>query len=140
MAPGAAQAWGPPSQETSTWGNPQPPVYSAPIDLNSRLRIQARQGYRAGVIELRPGLFLVAEVPDAPSQLEFGGALLAPLALNLAAAAIQNPYQTQQVLSSAAENGRQLLQLPWASQEEVGAYIGCEGVASCRCRQGRYGR
>lgn len=45
-----------PSAPAGTWG----PVAS----LNSNIRIQAGNGHRAAVMELRPGLYLVADVKD----------------------------------------------------------------------------
>ena len=53
--------------------------------LGQQLRIQARRGHRAAVVELQPGMFLVAEVPEESLRPEVGVApLLAPL-LTLAA-------------------------------------------------------
>jgi len=52
--------------------------WSPPILLGDRLRIQAIDGYRAAVITLRPGLYLVSEVKS--ESLEFGlASLLLPL-------------------------------------------------------------
>lgn len=54
--------------------------WSQPIPMGPRLRLQARQGHRAAVMELRPGLFLVAEVPEEATRPEMGMApMLAPM-------------------------------------------------------------
>ncbi len=66
------------------------------VSLGRRLRIQARMGHRAAVIDLRPGLFLVAEIPEAVTRTEFGIApLLAPLMVRAATQAL-NPEQASQ--------------------------------------------
>ena len=61
--------------------------------LGPQLRLQARRGYRAAVVELRPGMYVVAEVPEAAIHAEFGVAplLLAPLLVNAATKALQQP-------------------------------------------------
>lgn len=71
--------------------------------LGAHIRVQAEKGYRAGGIELRPGLWLVAEVPERALRQEFGAALLAPLAIQAASMALANPEQTAQLVSSAAQ-------------------------------------
>lgn len=66
------------------------------VALGRQLRIQARMGHRAAVIDLKPGLFLVAEIPEAVTRTEFGIApLLAPLMVNAASQAL-NPNQAPQ--------------------------------------------
>ncbi len=66
------------------------------VPLGRQLRIQARMGHRAAVIDLKPGLFLVAEIPEAVTRTEFGIApLLAPLMVNAASQAL-NPNQPPQ--------------------------------------------
>ena len=60
--------------------------------MGPHLRIQAAEGYRAAVIELKPGLFIVAEVPEHVARSEFGIApLLAPLVVRAATKAIATP-------------------------------------------------
>jgi len=59
------------------------------VRMGKHLRIQAEGGQRAAVIELKPGLFLVAEMPEAVIRTEFGFVpLLAPLMVKAAKKAI----------------------------------------------------
>ncbi len=59
--------------------------WSPPARMGTQLRIQAKAGHRAAVIELKPGLYLVAQVPDSAARPEFGLApLLAPLMVKAA--------------------------------------------------------
>ena len=64
------------------------------VSMGRRLRIQAALGYRAAVIELKPGLHLVAEVPDAVTRTEFGLApLLAPMMMRAARRSMDEPQE-----------------------------------------------
>ena len=64
------------------------------VSMGRRLRIQAALGYRAAVIELKPGLYLVAEVPDAVTRQEFGLApLLAPMMMRAARRSMDEPQE-----------------------------------------------
>ncbi|MCB9765631.1 MAG: hypothetical protein H6739_38005 [Alphaproteobacteria bacterium] len=66
------------------------------VKVGPHLRLQAQVGYRAAVIPLRPGLYLVAELPEAATRSEFGFVpLLAPLMVKAATRAL-NPQQAQQ--------------------------------------------
>ncbi len=59
------------------------------VRMGRNLRIQAASGHRAAVIDLKPGLYLVAELPEAVTRTEFGIApLLAPLMVKAAKKAI----------------------------------------------------
>jgi hypothetical protein len=72
--------------------------------MGRTLRVQAAVGHRAAVIELKPGLFLVAEVPEAALRPEFGFIpLLAPMIMNAATSAIGPITQAVQ----AAQQNRQ---------------------------------
>lgn len=58
--------------------------------LGRSLRIQAKTGHRAAVVEIRKGLFLVAEVPEKSLKPEFGILpLLAPLLITAARSALK---------------------------------------------------
>ncbi len=62
------------------------------VRMGRALRIQAAAGHRAAVIDLKPGLFLVAELPDAVTRTEFGLApVLAPLMVTAARRALDEP-------------------------------------------------
>lgn len=72
--PAAREAWGP------------------VVGMGRRLRIQAAVGHRAAVIELKPGLYLVADLPEAVARTEFGFApLLIPLMMNAARRSMDAP-------------------------------------------------
>ena len=59
------------------------------VRMGKHLRIQAASGHRAAVIDLKPGLYLVAELPEVVTRTEFGVApLLAPLMVKAAKKAI----------------------------------------------------
>ncbi len=75
----------------------QPAAWGPLTRMGRNTRVQAAQGFRAAVIELKPGLFLVAELPEAVTRPEFGFApLLAPLMMNAAKGAIDTGVQTAQ--------------------------------------------
>jgi hypothetical protein len=62
------------------------------VRLGRKLRIQAALGHRAAVIDLKPGLYLVAELPEAVTRTEFGVApVLAPLMITAARRALDEP-------------------------------------------------
>jgi hypothetical protein len=46
--------------------------------MGRKLRIQAAVGHRASGVDLKPGLYLIAELPEAVTRTEFG---VAPLLL-----------------------------------------------------------
>ncbi len=72
--------------------------WSPAVSMGPHLRIQAAEGYRAAVIELKPGLFIVAEVPEHVARSEFGIApLLAPLVVRAATKAIATPPEQRLV-------------------------------------------
>jgi hypothetical protein len=136
---GAQEAWGP------------------AVQMGRRLRIQAALGYRAAVIELKPGLFLVAEMPEALTRTEFGLApLLAPMMMTAARRSMdeprerrgpfsrmfrrrqpQEPVRYVQVVAAPAlpgpvEEGAVTVVAPnvgWADDATVAAAYGCETCA-----------
>ncbi len=74
-----------------------PARWSPPAKLGRHMRLQAADGHRAAVIELKPGLYLVAELPERVARSEFGvAAVLAPLVVKAASKAIQHRQQTPQ--------------------------------------------
>jgi hypothetical protein len=88
----------------------QPRRFGPPAQLGPNLRVQAAKGFRAGAIELRPGLWLVSEIPESALRPEFGAvALLAPLAMTVATQALQNPEQTAALVSSASQGVQALV-------------------------------
>jgi len=81
--------------------------YGPLTQISPHLQLQAAVGYRAGVMQLKDGMYLVTEIPEAALEPEFGVvALLAPLAMSMATKALENP-ETQQALIHAAGKGIQ---------------------------------
>ena len=59
------------------------------VRMGQHIRVQAAVGHRAAVVELRPGLFLVAELPEEATRPEFGFLpLLAPMIVRAASQTI----------------------------------------------------
>ena len=68
------------------------PRWGPLVKLGPQMRIQASSGYRAAVVPLKPGLFIVAEIPEQMARSEFGVApLLVPLVTSAASRAINRP-------------------------------------------------
>jgi len=63
--------------------------WSPSVLLGDRLRVQAIDGYRAAVITLRPGLYLVSEVKSEALEFGFIPLLLPLLSRQMAKAAVQ---------------------------------------------------
>ena len=63
--------------------------WQKPIDLGANMRIQTRPGMRAAVIEVKPGLFVIAEVPTESVEFGFGPMLLAPALIKTLGRALQ---------------------------------------------------
>ena len=53
-------------------------TWAPPVELGTNLQIRARRGFRAAVVEIKPGLFVVAEVPQTSVEFGFGPLLLGP--------------------------------------------------------------
>ena len=91
-------------------GTPQTAIvvsdgYGPLAQMSRNLRIQAADGFRAGVIRLKNGMFLVVEIAQEALEPEFGVAeVLAPLVFNAAARALEDP-ETQQALINVASQG-----------------------------------
>lgn len=63
--------------------------WQKPQDLGSKMRIQTRAGTRAAIIEVKSGLFVVAEVPVESVEFGFGPMLLAPALIKTLGRALQ---------------------------------------------------
>ncbi len=85
------------ARRTSRQAAPASPAGWGPkVRMGRHLRIQAAAGHRAAVIDLKPGLYLVAELPEAVTRTEFGIApLLAPLMVRAAKKALDGPQEGQ---------------------------------------------
>lgn len=74
------------------------------VRMGRNLRVQAAVGHRAAVIELKPGLFLVAELPEQATRPEFGIIpFLAPMIVKAASDTITPIVQASQARKSAKE-------------------------------------
>jgi len=88
--------------------------WSPPARMGTHLRIQAQAGHRAAVVELKPGLYLVAQVPEQATRPEIGLApLLAPLMVKAARRIMANrkarQAQAQQQGQTAQPQGKGIL-------------------------------
>ncbi len=63
--------------------------WQKPVDLGERMRVQTRAGTRAAVVEVKPGLFVVAEVPAESVEFGLGPMLLAPALIKTLGRALQ---------------------------------------------------
>lgn len=65
--------------------------------LSENMRVQARRGHRAAVVELQPGMYIVAEVPEEMVRPQIGVLpLLAPLLMLAANRALKRRMKQQQ--------------------------------------------
>ena len=73
-------------------GTTSPRRWSKPAKMGPNLKIQAQEGFRAAVIALKPGLYVVAEIAEQATRPEFGLApMLAPLVVKAATNALLGP-------------------------------------------------
>lgn len=92
-------------------------IWSKHIGLGQHLRLQARKGHRAAVVQLRPGLWLVAAVQEETLRTEVGVLpLLAPLLVTAASRAIK---QKKPILPKALKKDEPPVE--WADSEDVQA-------------------
>ena len=63
--------------------------WQKPQALGERMRVQTKSGTRAAIIEVKPGLFVVAEVPVESVEFGFGPMLLAPALIKTLGRALQ---------------------------------------------------
>lgn len=110
-----------------------PRVWSRHTALGPNLRIQARAGFRAAIVEVKPGLFVVAEVPQKSVEIGFGPLVLAPALVKTVGRVMQQREQRSRQVGAAQ---RPLLPAPEAKPRErkrltrwldddVAAEIGC---------------
>lgn len=75
--------------EEGVAGRLREPAWGAPVEASPRVRVQARRGHRAAVLEIQPGLYLVSEFPE---DAEFGLVpVIATLMVRSAARALVSP-------------------------------------------------
>jgi hypothetical protein len=88
------------------------------VNLGRNVRLQSKVGHRAAVVEIRKGLFLVAEVPEKTLRPEFGVLpLLAPLLVTAARSALKGKKRKPrrpELPGPIAE---------WADEEDVDAVV-----------------
>ena len=90
----------------------------------SNLRVQAREGVRAMVAELRPGLWVVAELDEATAQDTTGFLpLLAPVIIKTITRATKGESKPAKPVKG----------VPWAEAEDVEEAL----AGQCKCRRAR---
>ncbi len=106
------------------------PGWGPLIAVGDGLRVQARDGQRAAVIPLRPGLYLVAELPEAQVQAEVGVLpILAPLMVRAATRALTQPAPSPAapaLPAPVAPTPHAPTALGWADASDVAEVIGCQ--------------
>lgn len=98
--------------------------WSRAVRMSRNLRIQAARGVRAAVMELRPGLYLVAEMPEEAVPTGFGFVpLLAPLMLRSARRAMgrhaEEPRTGTPLLPGPVAHSPPANDLGWADPADV---------------------
>ena len=139
-------------------------VWGPFVAVGPKVRVQAQRGTRAAVIALRPGLYLVAELPEQVAKSEFGALpLLAPMMVNAARRALVEddggPGPLTRLFQRREGDGVRMIRarpaeralpgpaaaptvyLPapdigWASDDDVAQAFGCEACGG-RCGGGR---
>jgi hypothetical protein len=107
-------------------------VWGPMTKLGTKMQIQAALGSRAAVVELRPGLYLVGEVPESALRPEFGAIpLIGPLLVMAAGQAIGAKARRQRREQRRSEPGRGLFR--WTRPEEETELSG----AGCSCQRQR---
>lgn len=108
------------------------------MKLGENLRLRVRLGFRAAVCQIRPGLYLVAEVPEPSVELGFGPLLLAPALVKTLGRTLKGvragqgqPVVQQQPAPPALPAPRPERRLaPWLD-DDIAAELGCDV-----CRRG----
>lgn len=92
-------------------------MWSGHVKLGQHLRVNAKRGYRAAIVELRPGLWLVAAVKEETLRTEVGVLpLLAPLLITAASRALK---QKKPILPKALSKDEP--PVDWADSDDVQA-------------------
>ena len=110
--------------------------------LSDNMRVQARRGHRAAVVELQPGMYIVAEVPEEMVRPQIGVLpLLAPLLMLAANRALKRRMKEQRhaepevVYEPPPEPRRRRLPAPvparWVSPEDYQTVVSGHG---CGCK------
>ena len=133
-------------RETEEEPEPEPEEEEVPEDfgavrpwgprmkLGENLRLRVRLGFRAAVCQIRPGLYLVAEVPEPSVELGFGPLLLAPaLVRTLSRSLKRDPAGHVQppVQQPALPAPRRESRLATWLDEDIAAELGCDA-----CKRG----
>ncbi len=92
------------------------PGWGPDIEAGTNLRVRARKGFRAAVVEVKPGLYVVAEVPERAVEFGFGPLLLAP-------ALARTLTRAMRKRQDGAAPRRAPLQLPGPTEDEAGAEL-----------------
>ncbi len=113
---------------------PSGPEWGPLTKLSENLRVQATKGNRAAVVELKPGLYLVGEIPESALRPEVGLLpLLAPVLIAAATKALKrkggspDPYQLPMIPGPAPA--------PWIESEDLAQVAGLAGGCGCGHRR-----
>lgn len=74
--------------------------------IRERIQVRVRGGYRAGVWPLKPGLYIVAEMPENGADFGAVATVLAPLVIKTAAKAVRARLDNRTQEADPAEPGR----------------------------------
>jgi hypothetical protein len=120
------------------------PPWSPAISLGPNLKMKARKGFRAAVVEVKPGLFVVAEVPERSVEFGLGPLLLAPALVKTLGRAFRrrqagqdSPGVQQQSASPPAlppPPARPALPGPTADDERLARWLDDDIAAELGCR------
>ncbi len=107
--------------------------------LSDNIRIQARRGHRAAVVELQPGMHIVAEVPEEMVRTQVGVLpLLAPLLMLAANRALKRRMKEERTAEQVVYEPPppQLMgpsrPAPWVAPEDMQT-----ALSGCGCNQRR---
>ena len=105
------------------------------MKLGENLRLRVRAGFRAAVCQLRPGLYLIAEVPEPSVELGFGPLLLAPALVKTLGRTLRRdaapPAPQPPPAPPALPAPRRESRLAAWLDEDIAAELGCDA-----CRRG----
>jgi len=121
------------------------PPWSPAIALGPNLKMKARKGFRAAVVEVKPGLFVVAEVPERSVEFGLGPLLLAPALVKTLGRAFRRgqagqgqPGVQQQSASPPpalpAPSARPALPGPTAEDDQLARWLDDDIAAELGCR------
>ena len=101
------------------------------MKLGENLRLRVRLGFRAAVCQIRPGLYLVAEVPEPSVELGFGPLLLAPALVKTLGRTLRKEAAAPAPARPALPAPRPERRLAAWLDDDIAAELGCDA-----CKRG----